>query len=75
MVEIEGKIVQTSISVLIDLGSRSSYISPSVIEKWKLNKEKHKRSWLIQLATDTKRKVIELVRNCKIEMNGMISQT
>lgn len=33
MVEIEGRILQTPISILIDPGSSLSYISPIVIEK------------------------------------------
>jgi hypothetical protein len=44
MVEIEGKIMQTPISILIDLGSSLSYISPANVEKCKLLKEKHKKS-------------------------------
>jgi hypothetical protein len=51
MVEIEGKINNTRISVLIDPGATLSYITPDVVESNKLNKLKHAKSWLVQLAT------------------------
>ena len=33
MVEVEGKINQTPIAILIDLGASLSYISPNLVEK------------------------------------------
>ena len=33
MVEVEGKLNQTPISILIDLGASLSYISPDLVEK------------------------------------------
>ena len=68
MVEVEGKLNQTPISILIDLGSRLSYISPDLVEKCKLSVEKFAKSWLVQLATGAKRKVISLVKSCTIKM-------
>jgi hypothetical protein len=50
-VEIEGKINNTRIYVLIDLGSTLSYITPSVVDSNKLNKKRHAKSCLVQLAT------------------------
>ena len=42
--------------------------------KWcKLVPEKFDRSWLVQLATGTKRKVTSLVKNCKLMMNDFIT--
>ena len=41
MVEIEGKILNTSISILIDLGSCQSYVSPKIVDVCKLGKVKH----------------------------------
>ena len=40
IVEVEGKINQTPISILIDLGASLSYISPNLVEKCKLSVEK-----------------------------------
>ena len=40
MLEIEGKILNTHVSILIDSGASLSYIAPTVVEKCKLLKEK-----------------------------------
>ena len=69
MVEVEGKINQIPISILIYLGGSLSYISPSLVEKCKLSIEKFARSWLVQLATGAKRKVISFVKNCAVTMD------
>ena len=37
MVEVEGKLNQIPISILIDLGASLSYISPDLVEKCKLS--------------------------------------
>ena len=60
MVEVEGKINQIPISILFDLEASLSYIYPNLVEKCKLSVEKFARSWLVQLATGAKRKVISL---------------
>ena len=39
MVEVEGKLNQTPISILIDPGASLSYISPDLVEKCKLSVE------------------------------------
>ena len=57
MVEMEGKISDQSVTVLIDPGASLSYISPKIVEKCNLKTEKFQQSWLVQLATRTKRKV------------------
>ena len=62
MVEVAGKIVEQSISILIDPGSTHSYITPRVVEICAFKKVKHRKSWLVQLATETKRKVSEVVK-------------
>jgi len=57
VVEIGGKIAMQSISILIDPGSSHSYIHPKIVETCSLNKSKHGKPWLVQLATGTKMKV------------------
>ena len=47
MVEVEGKINQIPISILIDLGASLSYISPKLVEKCKIPVEKFASSWLV----------------------------
>ena len=54
MVEIEGKIFNTSISILIELDACWSYVSPKIVNVCKLGKEKHDKPWLVQLATGMK---------------------
>jgi predicted aspartyl protease len=71
MVEIEGMINRKPVSILIDPGASLSYISPTIVEGCKLDKIKHKKSWLVQLATGTKQKVVELVKYCTIIMDEM----
>jgi hypothetical protein len=36
-----------------------------------LMKRKHEKSWLVQLATGTKKKVTKLVKSCSVDMKGM----
>jgi hypothetical protein len=60
VVEIEGKINNTQISILINLRATLSYITSSVVESNKLNKMRHAKSWLVQLATRAKRNVVDL---------------
>ena len=62
MIEVERNISNTIISILIDFRSSLSYISPQIIEKCKSHKDKQKKRWLVQLATGTKRKIKELVK-------------
>ena len=42
MVEVVGKIVEQSISILIEPGSSHSYITPRVVEVCALRKVKHR---------------------------------
>ena len=73
MVEVAGKIVEQSISILIDPGSTHSYIAPRVVEICSFKKVKHRKSWLFQLASITKRKVSELVEKFPLVMNGLVT--
>ena len=73
VVEVAGKIAKQSISILIDPGSTHSYINPRVVEICAFKKVKHRKSWLVQLATGTKRKVSEVVEKCPLAMNGLIA--
>ena len=69
MVEVEGKLNQIPISILIDPRAHLSYISPSLVEKCKVSVEKFARSWLVQLVTSAKRKLITFVKNCAVTMD------
>jgi hypothetical protein len=41
------------------------------VESLKFSRSKHEKSWLVQLAIRTKRKVTELVKSCQVDMNGL----
>ena len=41
MVNIEGKVSNTTISILVDPGACRSYVSPNIVKRCKLEKFKH----------------------------------
>jgi len=47
IIEMDGKICDQVISILIDLGSNSSYVSCDLVDKCGLSKELHAESWLV----------------------------
>jgi hypothetical protein len=70
VVEIEGKINDTLIYVLVDPRASLSYITPNIVELNKLKKLKHEKSWLVQLATGTKRKVVDFISDFEFNLGG-----
>jgi hypothetical protein len=70
MIEVEGKINNQTISILIDLGSIHSYIDPKMVERLHLPRNKLGKSWLVKLAIEAKRKNNEIVKECLRYMNG-----
>jgi hypothetical protein len=75
MIEVEGMIKNQPFTILIDSGANHSYIDPRVVESLQFSRSKHEKSWLVQLATGTKRKVIELVKSCPVDRNGLSTTT
>ena len=69
MVEIEGMIKIQPIFILIGPGTSLSYVSPRIVELCKLVLENFDKSWLVQLAIGTKRKVTNYVKDYEILMN------
>jgi predicted aspartyl protease len=70
--KIKGGLVQPqhhTIAILIDSGASHSYINSNIVEIFHLQRSKHKKSWLAQLAIGAKRKINELVKYCLIDMN------
>jgi hypothetical protein len=51
MIEVEGKIDNQTIEILIDYGDIHSYINDNIVEIFHLQRSKHNISWLVQLAT------------------------
>jgi hypothetical protein len=70
IVEVEGKVNNNRISILIDPGATLSYVTPGVVDSNKLKKVKHTKSWLVQLATGTKRKVTDFISDCELSLDG-----
>ena len=50
IIEMEGKLCDQVISILIDPRSNYSYVSPNLVDKCGLSKELHVEYWLLQLA-------------------------
>jgi hypothetical protein len=71
MIEVEGMINNRPLIILIDSGASHSYVDPRLVEILRLSRRKHEKSWLVQLATGTKRKVTELVKSCSVDMKGL----
>jgi hypothetical protein len=71
MIEVEGMIKNQPFTILVDSRSSHIYIEPRVVEILHLIRSKHEKSWLVQLATGTKRKVMELVKSYPVDMNGL----
>jgi hypothetical protein len=71
MIEVEGMIDNQTITILIDLGASHSYIDPKMVENLHLPRSKHGKSWLVQMDTEAKRKVNEMIKSCVMDMNGL----
>eukprot|EP00253_Pinus_taeda_P034511 PITA_34511 len=67
----DGKFCDQVISILIELGSNYSYVSPDLVDKCGLSKEVHAKSWLVQLDIGTKKQVHHWVRACAFDLNGI----
>jgi hypothetical protein len=74
MIGVEGMINNHAFTILIDSGASHSYIDPKVVERFLFPRRKHGKYWLVQLATGTKRKVVELIKSCSVGMNGLITK-
>ena len=51
---------------MIDPRPTLSYVSPKIVEQCKVQAVKFKNSWLVQLATRAKRRVLAKVSNCPL---------
>ena len=71
MAEIKDIIKDKPISILIDPGASLSYVSPRIEELCKLQQDKFEKSWLVQLAIGTKRKVTSYMKKYEIMMNEL----
>jgi hypothetical protein len=71
MIEVEGKIINQPVSILIDSRECHCYIDPNIMDRLHLEKKKLGKESLVQLATETKRRIHDMVRSCSISLNGV----
>jgi hypothetical protein len=71
MIEVEGKIINQPIAILIDSGASHCYIDPKIVDRFNLEKSKLGKESLVQLATGTKRRIHDMVNSCSIILIGM----
>jgi hypothetical protein len=71
LIEVEGKIINKPVDILIDSGKIHCYIDPKIVDRLHLEKSKLGKASLIQLATATKRRIHDMVISCSISLNGM----
>jgi hypothetical protein len=71
MIEVEGKITNHLVAILIDSREIHSYIDPKIVDRFQLKKSKLEKSWLVQLATRTKRMIIAMIIDSPINLNGV----
>jgi hypothetical protein len=63
MIEVEGNINNHPITILIDSGSSHSYLDPNMVEIFHFPRNKLEKSWLVQLATGAKRKIMRWLKH------------
>jgi hypothetical protein len=71
MIEVEGKIINHPVYILIDSGEIHCYIDPKIVERLHLDTSKLEKSSLVQLAMGTKRRIDKTIRGCPINLNGV----
>jgi hypothetical protein len=71
MIEMEGKIINHHVYILVDSGKIHCYIDPKIVDSLHLEKSKLGKSSLVQPATGTKRRIHEVVKSCSISLNGV----
>ena len=69
MIELEGKLLSQPVSILVDPGASLSYVSPKLVEICKLQSQKFRNPWLVQLAMGAKRKDSAKISNCALEIS------
>jgi hypothetical protein len=71
MIDMEGKIINHPISILIDSREIHCYIDPKIVDRLCLEKNNLEKTSLVQLATRAKRRIHDMVRGCFISLNGV----
>ena len=69
IVEVQGMIQNQLVSILIEPSASLICLSPNIVEKCNLYLKIFEKSWLLQLATGTKREVVNYVKSCEMFMS------
>jgi hypothetical protein len=75
MIEVEGKIINQPVVILIDSRESHCYIDPKIVDRFHLEKIKLGKTILVQLATGTKGRIHDMVISCSISLNGVNTST
>jgi predicted aspartyl protease len=75
MIEVEGKILNNVVAILIDSGASHCYIDINIVDRLHLEKSELGKASLVQLATGTKRRIHDMVISCSISINGVNTST
>jgi hypothetical protein len=75
MIEVESKIINHPIYILIYLGESHCYIDPKIVDRLHLEKSKLGKTSLVQLSIVTERIIHDMVRSCSISLNGVNTST
>jgi hypothetical protein len=68
---VEGNIINHPVTILIDSGASHCYIDPKIVDRLHLEKSDLGKSSLVQLATETKRRIHDMVISYYISLNGV----
>jgi hypothetical protein len=71
MIEVEGKIINQYVSILIYSGASNCYIIPKIVDRLHLDKIKIEKQSLVHIDTGTKRRINEMVRGCPLCLDGV----
>jgi hypothetical protein len=71
MIDVEGKIINQPIVILIDSVTSHCYIDLNIVHILHLEKSKLGKASLVKLAIGTKRRIHDMVRSCSISLNGV----
>eukprot|EP00253_Pinus_taeda_P019218 PITA_19218 len=75
LIEMDGKLCDQVIYILIDPGSNYSYINPNLVDKCGLRKKVHAESCLVQSAIGAKKRVHHWVRARTFELSVVPTRT
>jgi hypothetical protein len=71
MIEVEVKINNQSIALLIVSGASHSYLDLKMVERFNFPRSKLGKPWMVKLSTKSKNKISDMVKACPMNLNGL----